>query len=147
MGRVVKTNLLPVCGGIASDKRCLTLEIRKYEKLKKLLYIVPLLGLMATACTDIESIEIDHIGGNNTKDDVESEAYYADLRAYKETAKNYGRPVAFGWFSNWAPTGAMRRGYLTSVPDSMDIISMWSGAPGRYEITEAQKKDKEFVQK
>ena len=117
------------------------------KKLKKLLYIVPLLGLMATACTDIESIEIDHIGGNNTKDDVESEAYYADLRAYKETAKNYGRPVAFGWFSNWAPTGAMRRGYLTSVPDSMDIISMWSGAPGRYEITEAQKKDKEFVQK
>ena len=113
------------------------------KKLKKLLYIVPLLGLMATACTDIESIEIDHIGGNNTKDDVESEAYYADLRAYKETAKNYGRPVAFGWFSNWAPTGAMRRGYLTSVPDSMDIISMWSGAPGRYEITEAQKKDKE----
>ena len=112
------------------------------KKLKKLLYIVPLLGLMATACTDIESIEIDHIGGNNTKDDVESEAYYADLRAYKETAKNYGRPVAFGWFSNWAPTGAMRRGYLTSVPDSMDIISMWSGAPGRYEITEAQKKDK-----
>ena len=78
---------------------------------------------------------------------MESEAYYADLRAYKETAKNYGRPVAFGWFSNWAPTGAMRRGYLTSVPDSMDIISMWSGAPGRYEITEAQKKDKEFVQK
>ena len=33
------------------------------------------------------------------------------------------------------------------MPDSMDIISMWSGAPGRYEITEAQKKDKEFVQK
>lgn len=29
----------------------------------------------------------------------------------------------------------------------MDIISMWSGAPGRYEITEAQKRDKEFVQK
>ena len=52
------------------------------KKLKKLLYIVPLLGLMATACTDIESIEIDHIGGNNTKDDVESEAYYAVLRAY-----------------------------------------------------------------
>lgn len=86
------------------------------KKLKKLLYIVPLLGLMATACTDIESIEIDHIGGNNTKDDVESEAYYADLRAYKETAKNYGRPVAFGWFSNWAPTGAMRRGISLLCP-------------------------------
>ena len=62
------------------------------KKLKKLLYIVPLLGLMATAYTDIESIEIDHIGGNNTKDDVESEAYYADLRAYKETAKKLWPP-------------------------------------------------------
>ena len=41
----------------------------------------------------------------------------------------------------------MRKGYLSSVPDSMDIISMWSGAPGRYEITEAQKADKEFAQK
>lgn len=29
----------------------------------------------------------------------------------------------------------------------MDIVSMWSGAPGRHEITEAQKKDKEFAQK
>lgn len=45
------------------------------------------------------------------------------------------------------PSGVMRKGYLSSVPDSMDIISMWSGAPGRYEITEAQKADKEFAQK
>ena len=96
---------------------------------------------------DVEKMEIEHIGGFNTMDNEESEAYYAELRAYKETARNYGRPVAFGWFSNWAPSGVIRKGYLTSVPDSMDIISMWSGAPGRYEITEAQKKDKEFVQK
>lgn len=99
---------------------------------------------MITSCTDIENIEVEHIGGYNTLGDSE---YYANLRAYKETAKNYGRPVAFGWFSNWAPSGVMRKGYLSSVPDSMDIISMWSGAPGRYEITEAQKADKEFAQK
>lgn len=99
---------------------------------------------MMASCTDVENIEVEHIGGYNTLGDSE---YYANLRAYKETAKNYGRPVAFGWFSNWAPSGVMRKGYLSSVPDSMDIISMWSGAPGRYEITEAQKRDKEFVQK
>ena len=64
------------------------------KKLKKLLYIVPLLGLMATACTDIESIEIDHIGGNNTKDDVESEAYYADLCVFFVFVLFFGRPVA-----------------------------------------------------
>ena len=115
--------------------------------LKKLLYAIPLAGMIFASCTDVEKMEIEHIGGFNTMDNEESEAYYAELRAYKETARNYGRPVAFGWFSNWAPSGAIRKGYLTSVPDSMDIISMWSGAPGRYEITEAQKKDKEFVQK
>ena len=80
-------------------------------------------------------------------DNEKSEEYYKELRAWKETARNYGRPVAFGWYSNWAPSGVMRKGYLSSMPDSMDIVSMWSGAPGRYEITEAQKRDKEFVQK
>lgn len=117
------------------------------KALRKLLYIVPLVGMMATSCTDVENIEIEHIGGYNTMGNGESDAYYANLRAWKATANNYGRPVAFGWFSNWAPSGVMRKGYLSSVPDSMDIISMWSGAPGRYEITEAQKKDKEFAQK
>ena len=29
----------------------------------------------------------------------------------------------------------------------MDIVSMWSGAPNRFEITPEQKRDKEFVQK
>lgn len=114
----------------------------------KIFYLLPLILLLAASCsdwTDIEEKEIDHIGGHNTDD--KSEAYYESLRAWKETAKDYGRPVSFGWYSNWAPSGVMRKGYLSSVPDSMDIISMWSGAPGRYEITEAQKKDKEFVQK
>lgn len=117
------------------------------NKYIKILCLIPLMALLSTSCsdwTDIEEKEIDHIGGYNT---LGGEAYYANLRAWKETAKNYGRPVAFGWFSNWAPAGIMRKGYLSSVPDSMDIISMWSGAPGRYEITEAQKKDKEYVQK
>ena len=117
------------------------------KTLKRLLYILPFAGMMLASCTNVENIEIEHIGGNNTLDNEKSEAYYANLRAWKETAKNYGRPVSFGWYSNWAPSGIMRKGYLSSVPDSMDIISMWSGAPGRYEITEAQKADKEFAQK
>lgn len=116
------------------------------NKIITVLFLIPLMALLASCSdwTDMEENTIDHIGGNNT---LKGEAYYADLRAWKETARNYGRPVSFGWFSNWAPAGVMRKGYLSSVPDSMDIISMWSGAPGRYEITEAQKKDKEYVQK
>lgn len=109
--------------------------------------MLPLAGMLCTACVEVENLEVEHIGGYQTMDNAESEAYYSNLRAWKETARNYGRPVSFGWFSNWAPSGVMRKGYLSSVPDSLDIISMWSGAPGRYEITEAQKKDKEFAQK
>lgn len=112
--------------------------------LKKLLYIVPFTGLLFASCTDVEKIEVEHIGGYNTIGDCE---YYQNLRAYKATANNYGRPVAFGWFSNWSPSGAYRKGYLTSMPDSMDIVSMWSGAPNRFKITPEQKADKEFVQK
>lgn len=109
------------------------------------------ISLIGTAsffsCTDIEKMEIDHIGGHNSANNAASEEYYTNLRAYKESAKNYGRPVAFGWFSDWNPNGPLRKGYLSSVPDSMDIISMWSGCPGRYTITPEQKRDKEFVQK
>lgn len=112
--------------------------------LKKLLYIVPFTGLLFASCTDVEKIEVEHIGGYNTIGDCE---YYQNLRAYKDAARNYGRPVAFGWFSNWSPAGTYRKGYLTSMPDSMDIVSMWSGAPNRFKITPEQKADKEFVQK
>ena len=101
------------------------------KSLRKLLYIIPLTGMMVTSCMDVENIEIDHIGGYATMNNAESEAYYANLRAYKATAWNYNRPVAFGWYSNWAPAGAYRRGYLSAMPDSMDFVSMWSGAPGK----------------
>lgn len=109
-----------------------------------------LLGAAVTACekwTEPEQKQIEHVGGYATMDNEKSEEYYKELRAYKDQARNYGRPVAFGWFSNWSPSGIMRKGYLSAVPDSMDIISMWSGVPGRFQLTEAQKRDKEFVQK
>ncbi|MCM1503205.1 MAG: glycoside hydrolase family 18 [Bacteroidales bacterium] len=116
---------------------------------KKLLYIVPAAGvaMSSVSCTDVEKIEVEHIGGYNTMDNEQSREYYENLRAYKDEIWNYGRPVAFGWFSDWAPQGAARKGYLSAIPDSMDIVSMWSGAPGRFEITPEQKRDKEFVQK
>lgn len=119
------------------------------KHLYRIFYIV-LFSIAVVGCSDWiepEARQIEHVGGFATMFNTESEQYYENLRAYKKQAENYGRPVAFGWFSNWAPSGIMRKGYLSAVPDSMDIISMWSGVPGRYDITEAQKKDKEFVQK
>ena len=76
-------------------------------------------------------------------DNEESEAYYSDLRAWKATAQNYGRPVSFGWFSNWSPEGPIRKGYLTSLPDSIDMVSMWSGP---FDLNEAKIADKNTFQ-
>lgn len=111
--------------------------------LRKLLYFIPLMGIPFVSCTDVEKIEVDHIGGYNTMDNEESEAYYESLRAWKSTSQNYGRPVSFGWFSNWSPEGPIRKGYLSSLPDSMDFISMWSGP---FDLNEAKIADKNNFQ-
>ena len=52
--------------------------------------------------------------------------------------------MSFGWFSNWSPEGSVRKGYLSALPDSIDMVSMWSGPFG---ISEAKKADKAYVQK
>ena len=80
---------------------------------------------MIASCVDIESKDFEHIGGYNTMDNEESAQYYADLRAWKATSQGYGRPIFFGWFSNWSPEGPIRKGYLASLPDSIDLVSMW----------------------
>ena len=34
--------------------------------IKKLLFIIPAAGMLAVSCTDVEKMEVDHIGGYNT---------------------------------------------------------------------------------
>ena len=109
------------------------------KMLRRILYILPVIGIMITSCVDIESKDFEHIGGYNTMDNEESAQYYADLRAWKATSQGYGRPIFFGWFSNWSPEGPIRKGYLASLPDSIDMVSMWSGPFG---LNEAQLADK-----
>ena len=67
------------------------------------LLLLLMTGFIVCGCSDTADIEnkpYDHIGGYNTMNNAESEKYYAELRAYKQQAVNYGRPVAFGWYSN-----------------------------------------------
>ena len=64
------------------------------------LLLLLMTGFIVCGCSDTADIEnkpYDHIGGYNTMNNAESEKYYAELRAYKQQAVNYGRPVAFGW--------------------------------------------------
>lgn len=67
-------------------------------------------------------------------------AYYQNLRAYKQTKHK----LAFGWYGSWTAVGASYQTRLQSAPDSMDIISIWSQW---HSLTPEQIADKEFVQK
>lgn len=67
--------------------------------------------------------------------------YYEALRAYKQSEHQ----VMFGWFGNWTGSGSVLQGSLASVPDSVDIVSIWRG--NWYPLTEAQKIDMQYVQR
>lgn len=100
------------------------------------------LGLVAIAsCSKWTETEVkqglDLTPSGNTKTD----AYYAALREYK--AQDH--PIAFGWFGNWTGQGINLQSQLAGLPDSTDVVSIWRG--NWTPLTEAQKADKEFVQK
>ena len=48
------------------------------KMLRRLLYILPVIGIMIASCVDIESKDFEHIGGYNTMDNEESAQYYAE---------------------------------------------------------------------
>lgn len=52
-----------------------------------------------------------------------TEEYYKALRAYKKT----DHQISFGWFGNVTGEGASLSNSFAGLPDSMDIVSIWSG--------------------
>ena len=79
--------------------------------------------LVGSSCVKQEALEIQ-------KPFTYDEKYYENLRAYKKT----NHTLCFGWYADYR-NGA---GYLDpaswglriiGLPDSMDIVSLWSGIP------------------
>lgn len=70
---------------------------------------------------------------------VRDNAYYARLRAYKKTPHK----LAFGWYGSWTAISSSKQNHMSSVPDSMDIISVWSQW---HSLSKEQIADKAFVQ-
>lgn len=70
---------------------------------------------------------------------LRDDAYYARLRAYKQT----DHKLAFGWYGSWTGIGASEQSRLRSAPDSMDIISIWSQW---HSLSKEQIEDKAYVQ-
>ena len=64
--------------------------------LKKLLYAIPLAGMIFASCTDVEKMEIEHIGGFNTMDNEESE----DKKGISDfCSRQYGYHLHVEWCS------------------------------------------------
>lgn len=85
------------------------------KKLLKNIAVALFAVVCFTACdTDIEPLQLQ-------KPEIKTEEYYANLRAYKKSEHQ----LAFGWFGGWTARGAALSKYLTSVPDSVDLISIW----------------------
>lgn len=98
------------------------------------------LALMAAACTDWVTPERIIVQNPDQQSPVlRDDAYYAALREYKKTKHK----KAFGWYGSWTATGASEQTRLISAPDSMDIISIWSGWSN---LSPEQIADKQTVQ-
>lgn len=83
----------------------------------KVLLLCAGLSFSVSACdTDVEIQNPE-----NLTDPARTEAYYENLRSYKQS----DHPVAFGWFGNWVGSGASLENSLRGLPDSVDFVSIW----------------------
>lgn len=87
----------------------------------------------AAACSDWTTPQAENYDDWSLVEVGKDEAYYKALREYKES----DHAVAFGWYDGWGEPGVSTANMLMSVPDSMDIISLWGGfenpTPGKLE--------------
>lgn len=90
---------------------------------------IPAAALLVAVClsgcerwTEVESRKIFTDGTEN----VRSAEYYANLRAWKKSEHQ----LSFGWFAwSGAPSVELTNSF-TGLPDSMDLVSLWSGPAG-----------------
>lgn len=97
-----------------------------------------LTALAMVHCSDWTETESETIFEHGLTESNKPEAYYEALREWKKTDHS----VSFGWYSAWDDPGTSTTGMLMGVPDSMDIISLWSGA---YNLTPGKIEDLRFV--
>jgi len=92
--------------------------MKKY--LNTIQFAVLFVAFLLSACdTDIESEVIQ-------ESESKSEAYYQNLRDYKNT----DHAICFGWYAGYTSESSPSLGlHFTGLPDSMDIVSLWSVVP------------------
>ena len=51
--------------------------------------------------------------------------YWAALREYKKSPHK----IVYGWFGGWSATEGIDKTFLSKLPDSVDVVSIWGGVP------------------
>lgn len=117
-------------------------RINTVSNFAKLIVLFAATIICLTSCdewTDVKSkFEPDILNPGFDKD----ETYYENLRAFKATM--FDRKLSWVWFGGWTGEGAYMLNSLSGLPDSLDIVSIWGDWSF---MTEARKKDLEYVQK
>lgn len=70
--------------------------------------------------TETENLEVFKYDNTQTN---KPDSYYKALREWKKSKHS----VSFGWFSGWNDASSQTFAMLAGIPDSMDIVSLWSG--------------------
>ena len=65
------------------------------------------------------------------------DSYYENLKAYKQSDHS----ISFGWFGGWNPVSASTAMSLMGIPDSVDLVAIWTP----FIPTEDQKADMKAV--
>lgn len=84
-----------------------------------LMAAIAVMQMMSSCNTDVENLQV-------VKPIEKSEDYYRKLREYK----NSDHAVCFGWYDGYTSEKDPSPGHhFTSLPDSMDIVSLWNAIP------------------
>lgn len=96
-------------------------------KIRKNIWAIAVVSLFAaglTNCSDwTETEALKKVDYDNTEP-AKSEAYYKALREWKATDHS----ISFGWYSGWGEPGVSTTSMLSALPDSMDMVSLWSNS-------------------
>lgn len=96
-------------------------------------------GMATVGCSDWTTPEAEWLDPYLPTEVAKDDAYYEALRAYKASDHS----IAFGWFSGWGEPSLSTTAMLSGVPDSMDIVSLWSNYR---ELSPAKIEDLRYVQ-
>ncbi|MCC8035438.1 MAG: glycoside hydrolase family 18 [Rikenellaceae bacterium] len=94
----------------------------KYNRKIWILAGILVFAAALSACSDWTDPHAKKTVDYDNTETNKSEEYYRALREYKKSDHS----LSFGWFSSWGEGGVSTSNMLAGLPDSMDMVSIWS---------------------